>query len=124
MSKKIMIVDDSMTMRKIIKQILTAEGFDRFIEAEDGNDALNKLRLNDDVDLILTDWNMPQMDGMTFLKAVKSTDAFKNIPVAMITTESAKEEIIEALKVGAKDYIVKPFKPDIVRDKVKKILGA
>jgi len=119
-----MIVDDSMTMRKIIKQILTAEGFDRFIEAEDGNDALNKLRLNDDVDLILTDWNMPQMDGMTFLKAVKSTDAFKNIPVAMITTESAKEEIIEALKVGAKDYIVKPFKPDIVRDKVKKILGA
>ena len=124
MAKKIMIVDDSMAMRKIIKQIIAADGFDHVIEAEDGGDALNKLRLNEDVDLILTDWNMPQMDGITFLKTVKSSEAYKNIPVAMITTESAREEIIEALKSGAKDYIVKPFKADIVRDKVKKLLGA
>jgi len=113
---KILIVDDSLTMRKIIIKNLSSRGFDNVVEAENGADALNKL---EGVSLILTDWNMPVMDGLTFVKEVRKTDGCDKIPIIMVTTEGAKSEVVEALKAGVTDYIVKPFKPELIIEKVR-----
>ena len=118
---KILVVDDSSTTRKIIKSALDKIGFPNVVEAENGTVALEKLEAGG-FSLILTDWNMPEMDGLTFVKAVKQLDELSQIPVVMITTESAKEEVVEALKEGVEDYIVKPFTAEVLQDKLKHIL--
>ena len=117
---KILIVDDSLTMQKIIIKNLSSRGFDNVVEAENGADALNKL---EGVSLILTDWNMPVMDGLTFVKEVRKTDGCDKIPIIMVTTEGAKSEVVEALKAGVTDYIVKPFTPVVLSEKVKSVIG-
>lgn len=117
---KILVVDDSFTMRRIVKQVLTSIGAQDFIEAKDGLDALAKLKENK-IDLILTDWNMPEMDGMTFVKTVKATEHYKDIPIIMVTTESGKAEVVAALQEGVRDYVVKPFTPDVIQTKLEKI---
>jgi two-component system chemotaxis response regulator CheY len=117
---KILTVDDSSTMRRIIKNTLNRLGYEDVVEAEHGVDALAKMT---SVELVLTDWNMPEMDGLTFVKALRSNPRYKNVPIIMVTTEAAKKEILEAIKSGVTDYIVKPFTPETLKEKIQKVLG-
>ncbi len=103
-------------MRRIITKNLNSAGYDDITEAENGEEALGKL---EGIQLILTDWNMPVMDGLTFVKTVRTMDAYKDVPIMMITSQAAKKEVIEALKNGVNDYLVKPFTAGIIAEKVK-----
>lgn len=114
---KILVVDDSSTMRRIIVNTLNQIGQSDIVQAGDGKEALTK---TDGVDLILTDWNMPEMDGLTFVKTFRGKD--KSTPIVMITTEAAKEDIVEAIKSGVNDYIVKPFTPEVIKEKIGKLV--
>ncbi len=117
---KILTVDDSSTMRRIIKNTLNRLDYTDVVEAEHGVDALAKMA---GVELVLTDWNMPEMDGLTFVKALRSNPQYNDIPIIMVTTEAAKKEILEAIKAGVTDYIVKPFTPDTLKEKIEKVLA-
>lgn len=119
---KIMAVDDSPTMRRIIVNTLKRAGYDHVVEASDGKDAMAKLKV-DEVNFVITDWNMPEMDGLTFVTTLRSMDEYKNLPVLMVTTRSVKEDIVEALKAGVNNYIVKPFTPDTLKQKIEQILA-
>ncbi|MCP4154646.1 MAG: response regulator [bacterium] len=114
---KFLVVDDSSTMRRIIKNSLKRIGFEDIVEAENGRDGLEKFA---DVDIILTDWNMPEMDGLEFVKRVRATNTA--IPILMVTTNAAKDDIVEALKNGVNNYIVKPFTPETLKEKVESVL--
>lgn len=122
---KVLIVDDSSTMRKIIKKTINqTEKVDEIVEAEDGIDALQKMKdHNCSFDLVMLDINMPRVDGLTTLKQLKSMDDTKAIPVIMCTSEAEKEMVIECVKAGASDYIVKPFNKDLISEKITKITG-
>lgn len=123
-SHSFLIVDDSVTMRRIIKNTLQRLGFKNFLEAGNGAEALDVMgKSKDNVDLILLDWNMPEMDGLEFLKVIKSSEEYKEIPILMVTTEAAKEDILTALKHGVNNYVVKPFTPETLKSKVFKLLG-
>jgi two-component system chemotaxis response regulator CheY len=117
---KILTVDDSSTMRRIIKNTLNRIGYTDVVEAEHGVDALGKMA---GVELVLTDWNMPEMDGLTFVKSLRANAQYTEVPIIMVTTEAAKKEILEAIKAGVSDYIVKPFTPDTLKEKIQKVLG-
>ncbi len=119
---KILVVDDSSTMRRIIVNTLNKLGYKNVIEAEHGLDALAKLKENPDVSLILTDWNMPEMDGLTFVQTLRRSKTFNKVPIIMITTMGAKEDIVKALKAGVNNYIVKPFTPQILKEKIEQTL--
>ena len=119
---KILAVDDSPTMRRIIINTLKRAGYTDVVEASDGKDALAKLKV-DKPSFIITDWNMPEMDGLTFVTNLRSTDEYKKIPVLMITTRSVKDDIVEAMKAGVNNYIVKPFTPDTLKSKIDEILA-
>ena len=117
-------VDESSTMRRIIKNTLQKLGFVNILEAENGADALNIMaRSARKVDMIITDWNMPEMDGLTYVKAVRAKKEYDHTPILMVTTEAAKEDILIALKSGVNNYVVKPFTPDTLQEKVFKLLG-
>jgi two-component system chemotaxis response regulator CheY len=116
---KILIVDNSITMRRIISNILKTAGYEDIVQAGDGNEALKNLK---DVELILTDWNMPGMDGLTFVKEIRSRSEFAKVPILMITTESTKDAVMEALKAGVNDYIVKPFTKSTLMGKLNSVL--
>jgi len=118
----IITVDDSSTMRRIIKNTLTKLGFSNILEAANGVEGLDVLAKNE-VDMIITDWNMPEMDGLTFVKTLRSKDEYKETPILMVTTEAAKEDILTALRSGVNNYVVKPFTPDTLQEKVNKLLG-
>jgi two-component system chemotaxis response regulator CheY len=115
---KILLVDDSATMRRIQKTQLGSMGVNDVVEAANGEDALSKLESNMPLDCILLDWNMPVMDGLTFLKKMRADAAFKDIRVIMCTSESEKSRVLEAMKAGANDYIVKPFAPEALKKKL------
>ena len=117
---KILVVDDFKTMRKIIKNILTQLGFKNIIEADDGTTALELLK-KQKVDLIISDWNMPKMNGLELLKTVRSDDNLKDIRFIMVTAEAQKENVIEAIKHGVNQYVVKPFTPKTLKEKLEKI---
>lgn len=119
---KILIVDDFSTMRKIIRNILTQLGFKNILEADDGTTALEILK-KEKVDLIISDWNMPKMSGLELLKAVRSDENLKNIPFVMVTAEAQKENILEAIKYKVNQYIVKPFTPETLKEKLEKVFG-
>jgi two-component system chemotaxis response regulator CheY len=119
---KILIVDDFSTMRKIIRNILTQLGFKNILEADDGTTALVILK-KEKVDLIISDWNMPKMSGVELLKAVRSDENLKDIPFIMVTAEAQKENILEAVKYKVNQYIVKPFTPEILKEKLEKVFG-
>jgi len=119
---KILVVDDFATMRKIIKNILTQIGFKDIIEADDGTTALELLK-KQKVDLIISDWNMPKMNGLELLKSVRSDDNLKDIRFIMVTAEAQKENVIEAIKHGVNQYVVKPFTPKTLREKLEKVFG-
>jgi len=118
----VLVVDDFATMRRIVKNILRQLGFTNIIEADDGKAALYILK-KEKIDLILSDWNMPEMPGIELLKAVRSDDELKDIPFLMVTAEADKENIIEAVKLGVSNYIVKPFTAETMSEKLGKMFG-
>ncbi len=118
---KILLVDDSKTMRRIQKNALGGIGFEDIEEAEHGEEALKKLS-ETDFNLILLDWNMPIMNGIDCLRAIKKGEK-KDTPVIMVTSESQKSNIIEAIQAGAANYIVKPFQPKILKEKIVAVIG-
>jgi two-component system chemotaxis response regulator CheY len=113
----ILVVDDFSTMRKIVRNCMKQLGFTNITEAEDGVQALEKLK-TDTFKLIISDWNMPNMMGIDLLKAVRSSDDYKKIPFLMVTAESKKENVIEAAKAGVSNYIIKPFTADSLKEKL------
>ena len=119
-SIKVLIVDDFATMRRIVKGVLKQLGFNNIIEAEDGNAALEELK-KEKIGLIVSDWNMPNMSGLDLLKAVRGNEQFKSIPFIMVTAEGQKENVIEAVKSGVSNYIVKPFTPETFNEKLQKV---
>ena len=114
---KILLVDDSATMRRIQKTQLSALGLSDITEAENGSDALDKLAASS-YDLMLLDWNMPVMDGITLLKTVRENKDYSKVKIIMCTSESEKSKVIEALQAGANNYIVKPFTPEALKEKL------
>jgi two-component system chemotaxis response regulator CheY len=120
---KFLVVDDFSTMRRIVRNLLKELGFSNVQEAEDGVDALNKLR-NEQFDFIVSDWNMPNMTGIELLRAVRADASLKHLPVLMVTAEAKKENIIEAAQAGASGYVVKPFTAATLDEKLKKIFAA
>ncbi|MGQ9720139.1 MAG: response regulator [Candidatus Jordarchaeum sp.] len=116
----ILIVDDFATMRKIIRNILRQRGFTKIVEADDGTTALSILR-KEKIDLIISDWNMPQMPGIELLKTVRTTPEWKDIPFLMVTAEGQKENVLEAVKNRVNNYVVKPFTPETLLEKINKI---
>jgi two-component system chemotaxis response regulator CheY len=123
MAHTVLIIDDSSTMRKIVTRSLRQAGlsFDNILEATDGQHALQVLA-QEKVDIILSDINMPVMDGMTFLKEKAAIDTLKDIPVVMISTESAADIINEAMELGAAGSIKKPFTPDMITKTISPLL--
>lgn len=117
---KFLVVDDMSTMRRIVRSILKELGFDNVEEAEDGNDALSKLKAGK-FDFVISDWNMPNLDGLEMLKAIRSDEKLKTLPVMLVTAEAKKENIIEAAKAGASGYVVKPFTAAVLEEKLTKI---
>jgi len=117
---KILVVDDSSTMRRIIKNTLHRLGFSDILEAADGLEACEQYAENEDIDLIITDWNMPNMNGLEFVKKVRAED--QDTPIIMVTTEGGKKEVITALKAGVNNYIVKPFTPQVLKEKLSLII--
>ncbi|GIC78036.1 chemotaxis protein CheY [Moritella marina ATCC 15381] len=117
---KILIVDDFSTMRRIIKNLLRDLGFNNTYEADDGNTALPMLK-NGDYDFVVTDWNMPGMQGIDLLKEIRKDQALCHIPVLMVTAEAKREQIIEAAQSGVNGYIIKPFTAATLKEKLEKI---
>lgn len=117
---KILIVDDFATMRRIVKNILKQIGFSNIVEAEDGKAALAQLK-DGNFDLVMCDWNMPEMSGLELLQKVRSDDALKGIPFVMVTAEAQKENILDAVKAGVNNYVVKPFTAETIEEKLKKV---
>ncbi|MBN2126375.1 MAG: chemotaxis response regulator CheY [Deltaproteobacteria bacterium] len=120
---KVLVVDDFATMRRIVKGVLKQLGFNNIIEAEDGTMALDELK-KEDIGLIVSDWNMPNMTGLDLLKAVRGDANLKGIPFIMVTAEGQKENVVEAVKCGVNNYIVKPFTPETFGEKLSKVFGA
>ncbi len=118
---RVLVVDDFATMRKIEKNILGQLGIKNVDEADDGATALPKVQQNQ-YDVILLDWNMPQMSGLEFLKALRADPNTKGTPVIMVTAEALKDNIIAAAQAGVNDYVVKPFTAGVLEDKLKKVL--
>lgn len=119
---RFLIVDDSSTMRRIIINTLTKLGYEQFVEAGNGREGLDKMG-GGGVDLIITDWNMPEMNGIEFVRAVRTTPQGKSVPVLMVTTNAAKDDVAEALKAGVNNYVVKPFTADTIKEKIDAVLG-
>ncbi|SMQ62502.1 response regulator receiver protein [Pseudidiomarina planktonica] len=117
---KILVVDDFSTMRRIIKNLLRDLGFQNVSEADDGNTALPMLQ-NGDYDFVVTDWNMPGMQGIDLLKAIRADENLSHLPVLMVTAEAKREQIVAAAQAGVNGYIVKPFTAATLREKLEKI---
>lgn len=117
---KFLVVDDFSTMRRIVRNLLKELGFTNVDEAEDGAIALQKLQTGN-FEFVVTDWNMPNMDGLTLLQTIRATPHLKHLPVLMITAEAKKENIIAAAQAGASGYIVKPFTAGTLSEKLNKI---
>jgi two-component system, chemotaxis family, chemotaxis protein CheY len=116
----VLVVDDAAAMRRIIKSALNELGFTNIREAENGRMALDELKRKK-ADLVVSDWNMPVMTGIDLLKAIRADDGLKSIPVLMVTAEGKPENIMEAVKAGVNNYIVKPFTAKTLQEKLNKI---
>lgn len=122
MSKHILIVDDSKTVRNLVAFIMKKEGF-KVTMAEDGMDGLEKLYSSESVDLIISDINMPRMDGFTFIKNVREQDAYRDLPIIILSTEGQEKDIEAAIHLGASLYMVKPAQPDKMVRNIRMLLG-
>lgn len=119
---KILVVDDFSTMRRIVRNCLQQIGYTNIEEAQNGEEALSALRKGD-IQFIISDWNMPIMDGLELLLKVRSDPALKQIPFLMVTAEAEKDKVISAVRAGVNNYIVKPFTPQVMKEKIEKIFG-
>ena len=118
---KILVVDDFATMRKVIRNLLKQVGYENIVEAEDGVLALRVLK-SQKIDLVISDWNMPNMTGLELLKAVRADEDLKTTPFLMVTAEALQDNVIAAVKAGVSNYIVKPFTAEVLNEKITKIL--
>lgn len=119
---RVLVVDDSSTMRRIIINTLKKLGYEDTFEAGDGREALKSLAASH-ADVIVTDWNMPEMTGPQFVEALRAQPAHAKVPVLMVTTQAAQEDVIIALRAGVNDYLIKPFTPDALKDKLQSLLA-
>ncbi len=117
---RVLVVDDFPTMRRIVKNLLKQLGFENIDEAENGEDALNKLK-SGEYGLVVSDWNMPVMEGIELLRNVRNDPQLKDIAFLMVTAEAEKEKVIEAIKAGVDNYVVKPFTGEVLKEKLEKI---
>ena len=122
MAKHILIVDDSKTIRNLVAFIMKKEGFSVTM-AEDGMDGLEKLYSADHVDLIISDINMPRMDGFTFIKTVREQEAYRDVPIVVLSTEGQEQDIQQGISLGASLYMVKPAQPEKMVKNVRMLLG-
>lgn len=123
MENKFLIVDDSVTMRRIVVNTLKSLGYNQYVEAEHGRDALEKLASDDRINFVITDWNMPVMSGLELTKAIRSNVRTSQIPILMVTTRGVKEDIVQALQARVSNYVVKPFTPQILKEKIDLVLS-
>ena len=123
MTMRILVTDDAASMRQIIKGILAQLGYREVLEAADGNQALQLLRA-EGADLLLLDWNMPRMTGIELVRAIRSDPQLKDLPIIMVTAEAEKQKVLEALKAGVNNFVVKPFTPETLKQKIAKVTGA
>lgn len=119
-SMKILIVDDFSTMRRIIKNLLRELGFSNTLEADDGQTALPLLKAGG-IDLLITDWNMPNMPGIELLRHVRADPATRDLPVLMVTAEATREQIVQAAEAGVNGYVIKPFTAKTLEQKLEKV---
>lgn len=119
---RILVVDDFQTMRRIIINLLRQLGFTNVAEAPDGQVALDKVK-TEHFDLVISDWNMPNMTGIDFLKNVRADDTHKHLPFIMVTAEGKKENVVAAVHAGVSNYIVKPFNAATLKEKMQKVIG-
>ena len=123
---KILVVDDDLDMRNFMKTVLRKKGFKRVLGASDGAEALEQLKTSyreyEPVSLILADWQMPEIDGISFLTRVRLDDRFKEVPFIMITADNDSEHVKQAIDLGVDNYIIKPLKPDVLFEKISKTL--
>jgi len=124
MSLKFLVVDDSLTMRRIVVNSLKNLGYSEYVEAADGQEALSKLGADKTINFVITDWNMPVMSGLELTKGIRNNPESANIPILMVTTRGVKEDIIEALQARVSNYIIKPFTPQVLKEKIEQILEA
>ena len=115
-----LIIDDSRAMRRIITKIVAPLGFD-IVDAENGKEGLERLRATEDVEIVLVDWNMPVMNGLEFVQAVREDDNLRGQKMMMVTTETEPAQMARALLAGVDEFVMKPFTPDILIDKMKLI---
>jgi two-component system, chemotaxis family, chemotaxis protein CheY len=120
-SLKILIVDDSITIRRIITNALKTVGFTDTTEASNGREALEKL-VTGKVDFIITDWNMPEMNGLDLIKEIRANPVYSSMPILMITTRGTEHDVVEALQAKVNSYIMKPFTPQELKEKIEGIL--
>ncbi len=118
----ILIVDDSPTMRRIIKNTLERLGHKESVEAGNGKEALQQLK-EYPINFVITDWNMPEMNGLEFVTELRATPEFESLPVLMITTRGMKDDVLQAVQAGVNNYIVKPFTPETLEQKIQKLLS-
>jgi two-component system chemotaxis response regulator CheY len=117
---KILVVDDFSTMRRIVRGILRQLGFENIVEAENGAEAL-KIVQNGGIEFVVSDWNMPVMTGIELLQNIRKEESCKDVPVLMVTAEALKENVVTAIQAGANNYVVKPFTPDVLEEKMNAI---
>lgn len=118
---KFLVVDDSVTMRRIIVHSLQRIGYSETVEAGDGNEALSAFDAS--IQFIITDWNMPNMSGIEFARAVRARPDGKQVPILMVTTRSARDDILAAVEAGVNNYILKPFTPPVLKEKIDQVLS-
>ena len=118
---KFLVVDDSATMRRILVNSLQRIGYGDCVEAEDGQQALEKFDAS--IGFVITDWNMPKMSGIDFAKALRAHGSGKTVPILMVTTRSVREDIVAAVEAGVNSYIVKPFTPQVLKEKIDQVLS-
>ena len=119
---KFLVVDDSATMRRIVINSLKRIGFDDCVEAGDGAEALEAF--DSSVDFVITDWNMPNMGGLDFVRALRQREDATQVPILMVTTRSVREDIVQAAQAGVNNYVVKPFTPQVLKEKIDMVFGA
>jgi two-component system chemotaxis response regulator CheY len=119
---KFLVVDDSATMRRILVNSLQRIGFDECVEAGDGQEAV--ARFDSSINFVITDWNMPNMSGIDFARALRARPDGKAVPILMVTTRSVREDIVAAVEAGVNNYIVKPFTPQVLKEKIDLVLAS
>lgn len=119
---KFLVVDDSATMRRIIINSLQRIGYEKCVEAADGLEALNAFDAS--IEFIITDWNMPNMDGLEMVRSIRANPSGRSVPIIMVTTRGVREDVVEAAQAGVNNYLVKPFTPEVLKGRIEQVLAA